>query len=281
MALLGAGFSQLNFNASSHAVIDSVILGTTGLSVPRLALGTGSRGGRRESNQTRLGLKEFVKMARYAFDRGIKFFDMADNYGSHDFVREVLKEVPREKSILLSKIWTADNSWYKVEPVEVTLDRFRMETGSDYFDIMLLHCLMNGNWIEEKKAFIEGFSEAKQKGIVKAVGVSCHNWEAMKIAVNEPWVDVILARINPFGTSMDGSPDEVMGLLETARKNGKGVMGMKIFGNGNNTSDEEREKSLNYAIGSGNIHCMTLGLESKEQVDDAVNRVTRITASLT
>lgn len=239
-------------------------------------MGTGSIGGNQESNQTRLGLPEFVKLARHAFDRGVKFYDMADSYGSHTFVREVLKEVPREETTLLSKIWTTDTSWSKGESVETTLDRFRKETGSDYFDIVLLHCLMNGNWQEEKKSFTESLSKAKQNGIVKKVGVSCHNWDAMVAAVEDPWVDVILARINPFQNHMDGTPEDVMGLLETARKNGKGVIGMKIFGNGDNTSAGERQRSLTYVMNSPNVHCVTLGLESPEQVDDAVNRVMKM-----
>ncbi len=272
-AVLGAGLAGLSYNRTVHAGIDKVKLGSTGLFVPRVAMGTGSIGGRRESNQTRLGMQNFVKLARHAFDRGLKFYDMADTYGSHPFVREVLKEVPREETTLLTKIWTTDMSWLKTEPVENTLDRFRLETGSDYFDIVLLHCLMNGNWQEEKKSFTDSLLKAKQQGIVKTVGVSCHNWDAMEAAVEDPWVDVILARINPFETHMDGTTADVMGLLETARKNGKGVIGMKIFGNGDNTSVEERQRSLAYAMGSPNIHCVTLGLESVEQVDDAVDRV--------
>lgn len=276
MVAWGATASEMSFPFVPAPTIDKVKLGNTGLIVPRVAMGTGSHGGNQQSNQTRLGMQEFVKLARHAYDRGIQFFDMADSYGSHTFVREVLKQVPREKTTLLSKIWTADTKWAKAGPVSQTLDRFRLETGSDYFDILLMHCLMRGNWREDKKAYMDGFSEAKQKGIVKAVGVSCHNWDALKEAVEEPWVDVILARINPFGTHMDGTPEAVMRLLETARKNGKGVIGMKIFGNGDNTSEDERERSLNFAIRSGNVHCMTLGLESIQQMDDAISRVMRI-----
>jgi 1-deoxyxylulose-5-phosphate synthase len=279
MVALGSGFHELNFNSGLNPVIGSVKFGETGLSVPLLALGTGSRGGRRESNQTRLGINNFVALARHAHERGIKFFDMADSYGSHTFVREFIKEVPREKTTLLTKIWTEDNSWYKAEPVEKSLDRFRIETKSDYFDIVLLHCLMNGNWTEEKKPYMESLSKAKQKGIVKTVGVSCHNWDAMVEAVNDPWVDVILARINPFGSSMDNTPEKVMDLLALARKNGKGIIGMKIFGNGKNVSEIERQQSLTYVLKSGNVHCLTLGLESKEQVNDAVNRVSKIISS--
>lgn len=276
VAALGTGFINPDFNSLSSYRIDRVRLGDTGLSVPLVALGTGTRGSRRESNQTRIGQKEFVKIARHAFDHGINFYDMAELYGSHTYVKEFLKGMPRENAILLSKIWTVDSNWYTTEPVEDTLDRFRIEAGTDYFDIILLHCMLNGNWQAEKRSFIDSLSRAKQKGIVKAVGVSCHNWDAMKVAVEDPWVDVILARINPFGSNMDGDPDAVMGLLETARKNGKGVIGMKIFGQGKHVSDEEREISLRYALKSPNIHSMTLGFENTDQIDQVVRSISRI-----
>jgi len=278
--IAGITCTGINGNAQIISVpgdIPYVHLGKTGLCVPVLALGTGTHGGQRESNQTRLGIKEFVRMARHAYDRGIKFFDMADTYGSHTFVREVLKHIPRDRTTLLTKIWPHDNNWYNTDPVKKTLDRFRTETGSEYFDILLIHCLINGKWKEEMKGFIDSLSEAKENGIIKRVGVSCHNLEAMKIAVDYPWVDVILARINPFGTHMDGTPEEIMSLLKVACNNGKGVIGMKIFGNGDNITESEREKSLHFALTSGNIHCVTLGLENIMQVDDAVEKVIRIT----
>lgn len=276
LSLVGAGVPGLSFMASDTSTVDMVKLGETGLTLPRIAMGTGSHGGGRASNQTRLGVENFVKLARHAHDRGIRFFDSADSYGSHPFVKEALKEIPRDQTHILTKMWVTQNSWNQVQPVPVVLDRFRMETGSDYFDIVLMHCLMKGNWKEERKSYVDGLYKAKQDGIVKAVGVSCHNWDAMAEAVEDPWVDVILARINPFGTHMDGTPEAVMGLLEKARKNGKGIIGMKIFGNGDNTTDEERERSIRYAVSSGNVHCMTLGMESIAHVNDAVARVMRI-----
>ncbi len=275
ISITRAGKVFAGLSSPSGGYIDQIKLGEGGLMVPRLALGTGSRGGGNASNQTRLGTDGFVRLAHHAFDRGVSFFDMADTYGSHTFVRSALKELPREKTTLLSKIWTEDTSWYKTEPVQKTLDRFRMETGSDYFDIVLMHCLMRGDWRETKQSFMDQFSRAKQDGIIKAVGVSCHNWDAMVQAVEEPWVDVILARINPFGTHMDNTPETVMALLEKARKKGKGIIGMKIFGNGDNVSDAERERSISYAMKSGNVHSITLGMESPAQIDDAIERVMR------
>jgi predicted aldo/keto reductase-like oxidoreductase len=157
-----------------------------------------------------------------------------------------------------------------------TIDRFRMETGSDYFDIMLLHCMTNDKWQEEKKPYIEALSEAKQKGIIKTLGVSCHNFEALKLAVDDPWVEVILARINPEGLVMDATADEVMAVLKKAHESGKGIIGMKIFGEGKMSEESRREKSLQYVIGSKNVDCMTIGMTTTEQIDEAVNRIMRI-----
>lgn len=274
-AAMTTGFNNLAYAGTKNSVIDKVKLGKTGLIVPRLAMGTGSHGGNQSSDMTRMGVENWLKIARYAHERGINFYDAADLYGSHRNVKEIFKEVPREKSILLSKIWTRNEPWNQDSPSK-TIDRFRKETSSDYFDILLLHCMTNNKWQEEKKPYIEALSEAKQKGIVKTVGLSCHSFDALKIAADDPWVDVILARINPEGLIMDASPEEVMAVLKKAHDSGKGVIGMKIFGEGRMTDGKRRQKSLEYVIGSGNIDCMTIGISSQEQVDEAVNRIMNI-----
>jgi len=272
-AAVSTGFSNLSY--TSLQSIDKVKLGKTGLMVPRLALGTGTHGGNQSSDMTRMGINNWIKIAQHAYDRGMTFYDAADSYGSHQNVKEILKIVPREKATVLSKIWTRPESWNKDTPAK-TIDRFRKETGSDYFDVLLLHCMTNGKWQEEKKAYIDALSEAKQKGIVKAVGLSCHSFDALRVAASDPWVDVILARINPEGVIMDNHPDEVMAVLKTAHDNGKGIIGMKIFGEGKLVHENQREKSLKYAINSKNVDCMTIGFTSVEQVDDALTRVIRI-----
>jgi len=274
-AAITTGFGNAVYTNSKNIKIDKVKLGKTGLMVPRLALGTGTHGGNQSSDFTRMGTENFVKLARYAHERGVVFYDAADLYGSHHNVKEILKEVPREKATLLSKIWTRPEKWNPDAPMK-TIDRFRYETGSDYFDIMLLHCMTNGKWQEEKKPYIEALSEAKQKGIIKTIGVSCHSFDALKLAVDDPWVEVILARINPEGLVMDATTDEVMAVLKKAHDSGKGIIGMKIFGEGRIKEDEQREKSLRYVMGSKNVDCMTIGMTTTEQIDDAVERIMRI-----
>jgi aryl-alcohol dehydrogenase-like predicted oxidoreductase len=278
-----AGLSVTSFGianvieASSDAVVGKVQLGNSGLTVPRMAMGTGSVGTGRSSNQTRLGMEKFVKLAHRAYERGVRFYDMADGYGSHPYVSEAIKNMPRENITLLSKMWTQEPGSDRIEPVEKTLDRFRKEVGTDYFDVLLMHCMMKGGWTESRKHYIDGLSKAKQGGIVKAVGVSCHSYDALVEAAESPWVDVIMARINPFQSKMDGTPDAIKAILAKARTNGKGIIGMKIFGEGTHVAEEERERSLQFAFTEGSVHCTTLGTESVAQLDDAANRVARIT----
>jgi len=277
-SVISSGVLNLNCSTSKAMTIDKVKLGNSGLTVSRIAMGTGSRGYNRSSNQTRLGMERFIELAHHAYERGINFFDTADGYGSHPYVGNTIKSLPREKVILLTKMWTYEDP-DKREPVEKNLDRYRQETGSDYFDILLMHCMSSGNWNETRKYYMDAFLKAKQDGIVKAIGVSCHNIDALAEAAVNPWVEVIMARINPFGTNMDGPPDAVKAILEKAKNNGKGIIGMKIFGEGKHVTDDERQQSLEFALSKGNTHCMTLGFESEAQIDDAVERVMKIVKS--
>lgn len=268
---------NLSFNPVSNALIDKVNLGKTGINVPRLALGTGSFGWKRTSSQKKLGEDKFVQLAQHAFDRGVKFFETADMYGTHEFVGKAMKKVGRENVTLLSKIMVYDHEgWYKTESFQKSIDRFRKELDTDYIDILLLHCMVNSEWPDEYKRYMDDYSEAKQKGIIKQVGLSCHDFGAMQVAAESPWADVLLARINHDGAKMDGTPPDVMSVLKRAKENGKGIIGMKIFGCGDLTKEDQRQKSLEYVIKSGNVDCMTIGMESIEQVNDNVERIMKL-----
>ena len=260
-------------SAKGAAMVDLVKLGETGLNVSRIAMGTGTIGGNKESNQTRLGMETFVKMARHAYERGIRFYEMADMYGSHPYVKEALKPFPRENVSLLTKFWASPNPADNTTPTREIIDRMRQEAGTEYFDAVLMHCVMNKDWRESLKYHIDGLLKAKQEGVIKAVGASFHSLEALEEAVDFPWIDVMQVRINPFGDIMDADHEVVNALLAKAKKNGKGIVGMKIFSQGEHISDSERQVALEYAVQKANIHCMTIGFESEAQMDDAIERV--------
>ncbi|HSM49642.1 MAG TPA: aldo/keto reductase [Draconibacterium sp.] len=275
-----SGLVNLGFIPASGAMIDAVQLGETGMSVPRLALGTGSYGWKKTSAQKKMGEDKFVQMSQYAYDRGVKFFETADMYGTHEFVGKAMKKVGRENVTLLTKIMVYEHQdWYKPEPFQKSIDRFRKELDTDYIDILLLHCMVNNEWPDEYKRYMDDYSEAKQKGIIKKVGLSCHDFGALKIAAENPWADVLLARINYDGAKMDGKPQDVMPVLKRAKENGKGIIGMKIFGCGDLTREDQRQKSLEYVIKSKNVDCMTIGMDNIAQIDDNIERIMKITGS--
>ena len=206
---------------------DTVEIGKTGIRTSRLAMGTGTFGFGGRSNQTALGSKELVNLLLNGYDNGLRLFDTADSYGSHVQVAGALKHVARDKVTVMTKTDTRDAAGVRAD-----LDRYRRELGTDYIDIVLLHCLTEGDWTERYKGAMNMLSEARQKGIIRAHGCSCHTLEALRAAARSPWVEVDLARMNPIGAHMDASPAIVTGVLREMRAAGKGVIGMKILGQG-------------------------------------------------
>ncbi len=259
---------------------DRVELGTTGIIASRLAMGTGMRGWKRSSDQTKLGQKAFSELLHRGIDQGLNFFDMADFYGSHPFVRKALAGIPRERYVLLSKIWPRKQDWHQPSGGAIReVNRFRSELGVDVLDVCLIHCVQNSKWPEEYQRIRDELSELKQKKVIRAVGCSCHSYGALKAAAEHPWVDVIFARINHAGAKMDGSPEEIARILLKARENGKAVVGMKIFGEGTLVKPEEKDASLKFVLGNDLVDAMTIGMLSREEVDDSVARINQALAT--
>lgn len=252
-------------------------LGKTGIQVTRLAMGTGMRGYQRSSAQTRQGQTKFTELMLHGVDQGIRFFDMADLYGSHPFIKNALKEIPRNQYVLLTKIWFRDG----LENNDIThalpnIDRYRKELDTDVIDIALVHCVTSARWLDELKVMRDEMSELKEKGVIRAVGCSCHSLESLEAAVESPWVDVIMARINNKQQKMDADPLTIANLLKTARKNGKGIVGMKIYGEGTLVEEEQRYESLKFVIENDLVDAMTIGYEQPSHVDDTLKHVKMI-----
>ncbi len=267
--------------AGSFKGTDLVTLGKTGIKTSRLAQGTGYNGYSHTSAHTRQGTEAFDRLVRHSIDQGIRFMDMADLYGSHPFVREVIKGLPRDKFTLLSKIWPRKEDW--VTPsggAKEELDRFRKELDVEMIDIVLIHCMTNAQWADNYARIRDDLAELKQKGVVRAVGVSCHDFGALKVSAEHPWVDVVLARINHKGGakfSMDGTAEDVAAVLKKARQNGKTVIGMKIFGAGAFAKNgEDKEASLNYVFSNGLVDAITVGMLNPAEVDDTLKRMAAV-----
>src|SRR5712691_3015901 len=249
------------FNAA-----DTVTLGKTGIQTSRLAMGTGTVGVGHHSHQTALGIKGLSDLLLNGYDHGLRFFDSADSYGSHPHVAEALKHVPRDKVTVLTKTLARDPASARAD-----LDRFRREIGTDQIDICLMHCLTEGDWTERYKGVMDVLSEAKQKGIIRAHGCSCHSIEALRAAAASPWVEVDLARINPTGAYMDADPATVIGVLKQMKASGKAVVGMKILGAGD--LRDRQDEAIRYALSLGLLDAFTIGAENKTEQEDLIRRI--------
>jgi len=277
-AIAAGGAVPASGSGASSKAAEWVTLGKSGVRVTRLAQGTGFNGSARSSEHTRIGMKAFTSLVRRDIELGVTFMDTADLYGSHQYLRRALDGIPRERYTILTKIWPRTEYWNMFSGgAKAEVDRFRKELNTDYLDIVLLHCMMNDRWTQELARAMDELNDLKAKGVVKAVGVSCHDFGALKVACASPWTDVILARINHVGKAayMDASVDEVVPLLKQAKAAGKGIIGMKIFGAGRITRPEERDASLRFVFGNGLVDAVTIGMLSEAEVDDTVRRIDR------
>jgi len=275
---LGAAF--LSKNAIARAALvdpeplpkkftaqDEVVLGHTGIRTSRLAMGTGTIGYGGASNQTRLGNSPFTKLLLDGYhDNGLRFFDSADSYGSHPYVAAALKQIPRDKVTVLTKTDTRNPAGVRAD-----LERFRRELGIEQIDIVLIHCVTEGDWTTRYRGVMDVLSEAKEKGVIRAHGVSCHTIQALRAAAASPWVEIDLVRLNPIGSHMDAAPDTVIGVIKEMRAQGKGIVGMKILGQGD--LRDRPSEAIRYALGTGVLDAITIGAESQKEQNNLVQRV--------
>jgi aryl-alcohol dehydrogenase-like predicted oxidoreductase len=246
---------------------DRVKLGPMSVEVSRLAQGSGTNGVGGSSNQTRkLGVQGVADLYRAAYNNGITFWDSADQYGTHPHIKLALQTVPREKVAILTKTHSSTEREMRAD-----LDRFRKELGVDYIDIVLLHAMMDDDWPERKKGAMAVLSEARDKGIVRTHGTSCHKLGALRAAAASPWVQVDLARINPAQVAMDADPNTVLSVLKDMKSKGKGVIGMKILGAGK--LRDKVDESLQFALAQDCVDCFTIGAESRAEMEDLVRKI--------
>lgn len=267
MTLDPLSMSAYRKNSKRLYATDRVTLGKTGIEVSRMAIGTGTNGWGKNSNQTRqLGIKGLADLLQAGYEQGFIFWDSADQYGTHPHLKEALKRVPREKIVILTKTHATSE-----KEMNEDLDRFRKELGTDYLDIVLLHCMTDSNWPKNKAGAMNVLSKARENKIIKAHGVSCHTLGALKAAAASQWVQIDLARINPAGASMDADVSTVVPILKQMKDSGKIVMGMKIFGAGRLT--DKVDECLQYAMKQDYMDCFTIGIENYKQLMDLKKRI--------
>lgn len=256
--------------------LQPVDLGRSGLKTSLIGFGTGVHAGNRTSYLTRQEASKSISVLRHAYDRGLRFYDCADTYGTHGLMKTAMKNMDRESLTISTKIWTRKGGIPEPErpDADKVVDRFRKEMGTDYLDLVQIHCMVDHDWTDSMKKQMDILENLKSKGIIKAHGVSVHSLDAMKNALKDPWVDVIHVRINPYGIAMDKpDPAEVVEVIHQLHATGKGVIGMKLVGNGEFRNEKEKiDHTLKFVLGLQSVDMMIIGFETEKQVDDYLER---------
>ena len=265
--------------ADKRTATDQVALGKTGLKLSRLGFGTGSNSG---NVQYALGQEEFNKLIHYAYDQGITYFDCAQSYRTFEWIKGAIKGLPREKLFIQSKVMG------KPDEVLAAIDHHRKVFDTDYVDSLLIHCMVKDGWTDEWKRIMDAFDEAKEKKWIRAKGVSCHSLPALRTATASNWTEVHLVRVNPQAKHIDGMDPSwdksgtdmtpVLAELKTMRAKGRGIIGMKIIGNGDFTQAEDREKSIRFAMSRPELDAIVIGFKSRAEIDEAIRRVNQALA---
>jgi hypothetical protein len=274
--------TQARAATAKRTAVDQVTLGRTGLKLSRLGMGTGSANG---GVQTNLGREGFNSLVKYAYDQGITYIDCAQQYETFGWIGGAIKGLPREKLFIQSKIWGQNHG------VLAAIDHHRKAFDTDYVDSMLIHCRVNHDWTDQWKRMMDDYDEAKGKGWIRSKGVSCHSLPALRAARATPWTEVHLVRINPQGRRMDGEEEDVwpaedeghevapvLSEIKAIRAKGRGIIGMKIMGNGTFVDAADREKSVRFAMSLPALDAVVIGFKSRAEIDEAIQRMNRALA---
>ncbi|MGQ7869879.1 aldo/keto reductase [Sunxiuqinia sp. sy24] len=260
----------------SNDPLQRIKLGQSGLEASLIGIGTGVHAGGRTSFLTRQDKCKSLGVIEHAYERGIRFFDCADSYGTHPLMKETLEKMDRDKITLCSKIWVRPGGIPEPErpDADQVVDRFRKELNTDYLDMVQIHCMVDSDWTDTQKRQMDILQKLKEKGVVRAHGVSVHSLDAMKRAAASDWVDIVHVRINPYGIAMDKpDPEEVVQVIKQLHASGKGVVGMKLIGNGEYRNDSEKiDHALKFVLGLGCVDMMIVGFETTDQIDNYIDR---------
>jgi len=272
-----AGAGTLSLRAARDAATEWVTLGRSGVKVTRLAFGTGTFSGQ---TQRGLGQDQFTRLVRYAYDRGIRFFETAETYGEmHKMLGVALKGIPRDSYRLMSKVTTREG----VQPLE-KIDELRRLANTDYFDVMLMHYQHSADWPSDSVRWQDGILEAKSRKAVVGYGASVHGLPALRRFPGNKWLEVAMIRMNHKGVRMDaedystgglGNVSEVVAHTRQVHAEGMGVISMKLAGEGAFTTREDRQAAMKFAFRNAGVDCVTVGYKNTAEIDEAIENLNR------
>jgi len=264
----------LPLQAAARSATDTVTLGKSGMKVTRLAFGTGTNNGH---VQAALGQQEFTRLVHYGYDRGIRFFETAEAYVTPGMLGEALKGLPRESYQLMNKVTTDEGA----DP-QRRFEEMLRASQTEYFDIMLLHWQHTPDWVASSGPWEDGIVAAQSKKLIRTRGASVHGLPALRRMPGNRWLEVAMIRMNHNGTRMDGpggapsnpeSVGEVVEHVKQVKREGMGVISMKLIGEGTFTRREDRQAAMRFAFNNAGVDCVTVGFKSTQEIDEAIENL--------
>ncbi len=277
-----------------------VKLGQTDISVSRLGIGTGTGHPSGCCSQALMSEQELADLLLYGFERGITLWDSAEQYHTYRHMRCALTQVSRQRVAISTKLIVSNAA--EAENGLITALR---EINTDYIDMCLLHAVRTRRELKYCEAALEKLVRLREKGLVRAVGISCHGTSALEAARDYPEIEAVWCRINHAGLHMDrrlGLVDRlatlplikkrakflpawciarlragdnppiraehhhrVTTLLQQLHDGGKGMVGMKIMAQGHLASDPQA--AINYAAGRTFLNSFIIGMLSRSEID--------------
>lgn len=239
--------------------MQNVPLGNTGIVVSRLCFGTGTSGFNCQSVQSKQAREQFGQLLLEAFELGINFWDTSDDYGTYPHVRWALDHLPRERIVITTKTWASG----KKEARKSLMMSLR-DMGIDYVDVLLLHEVDSPEELARREAALEAMHEAKQEGLIRAVGLSTHAILTLEQVVANPQIEVLLTNYNKHNAHMDAGLSDYTRALERAHAAGQGVMVMKTLHEGRLAHDVRSCMAFN--LEKPFIDCVLMGMETREHL---------------
>jgi aryl-alcohol dehydrogenase-like predicted oxidoreductase len=244
-----------------------VNLGRTGLKISKLGFGTFDFG----VPALNIEAEEGARVLMEAFKWGINFWDTSDDYGSHPHIASALKQIQRKEVVISTKTYAKNG-----QEAKESLKNSLRELQTDYVDIFLLHYVKH-DWVNGCLRVLREMEELKASGVAKTTGISTHSVKVAEKAANFEELDVIMAictkisqaTIDKFPKHIpieDGTMDEMFKTLQAAHENGKGVIAMKVLGNGLPWLVRNHEKVIKAVAQLDFVDALVIGMKNLDEV---------------
>ncbi|MBN2853787.1 MAG: aldo/keto reductase [Clostridia bacterium] len=239
-------------------------LGSTDLTVSKICFGTLTIG----PLQSNMTIEEGSFIIERALSEGINFLDTAELYGTYPYIRTAIR-----KTGIRPVIATKSYAYSKEQAIK-SLEQAMTQLDTDVIDIFMLHEQESEWTMKGHREALDYYLNEKEKGRIRAVGVSTHAVNVVNYAAAMKEIDVISPIYNLKGLGIiDGTGKEMKEAISNAKSMGKGIYTMKPLGGGNIINDYDA--CLDFLINDEDIDSIAIGMRSIEELEMNIRKISQ------